>query len=55
MTVLEPGGDTAFRSHSNSNMLIHPARDRYGALQFAAALQENGLPALTELNLAMNK
>ena len=24
--VLEPGGCTAFRSHSNSNMLTHPAR-----------------------------
>ena len=25
---LEPGGCTAFRSHSNSNTLTHPARGR---------------------------
>ena len=28
-TSFEPGGCTAFRSDSNSNLLIHPARGRY--------------------------
>ena len=31
----EPGGCTAFRSHSNSNMLIHPARGQIGLLDAA--------------------
>ena len=32
LCVLEPGGRTAFRSHSNSFSLTHPARGgRYGA------------------------
>ena len=34
---VKPGGCTAFRSHSNSNMLTHPARGAGPALQFATA------------------
>ena len=34
--ILEPGGNTAFRSHCNSDLLIHPARGRWLLVSGAA-------------------
>ena len=45
----EPGGRTAFRSHSNSSMLIHPAQRERLSLSRAAAPRSTAVPTATML------
>ena len=42
--LLEPGGCTAFCSHSNSNVLNHPALQEVGLIKVKEALYEMGVP-----------